>query len=399
MPSTIFHVDLDAFFASVEQLDDPTLIGKPVIVGAAPGHRGVVSTCSYEARAFGVHSAMPISEAVKRCPRGVYLPVRMERYSEMSSRVMAIFESFTPDLRQISVDEAFLDMTGTQRLWGQAPEAARLLKARVRAETGLGISVGVAPNQYVAKIASGLRKPDGLVVVEPGGEEAFMLALPLSKLWGAGEKTQERFAELGILSVAQLTSLGREALRSLFGRSGGDFLYEASRGRDQGMFGGEPASRSMSCETTFERDIADRESLESVLMSLADELVYRLWQEGARSRSLVIKLRYHDFTTISRRARRGSPYKTASEAFKDAVCLLDAAWDGRTEIRLIGLGFAELESSEERGQGELFAEDSEKSRRAQEAVFEIERSGLGQIKRARLLDKGHRGKTPGSREG
>ena len=392
MTPLIFHVDLDAFFASVEQLDDPSLRGKPVIVGAAPGHRGVVSTCSYEARAFGVRSAMPISEAVRRCPQGVYLPVRMSRYAEISERVMGIFGSFTPDLRQISVDEAFLDMTGTERLWGRPAEAAMLLKSRVREETGLGISVGVAPNHYLAKIASGLRKPDGLVLVEPGGEEAFMLSLPLAKLWGAGEKTQERFRELGILSVAQLSGIGRETMRSLFGKAGGDFLYEAARGRDPGMFGGEPGSRSMSCETTFERDVSDRESLESVLMGLADELAFRLWSEKARSRALVLKLRFHDFTTISRRSRRASPYATADEAYRDALALLEKAWDGRTEIRLIGLGFADLESGGDLGQGELFAAGSEKRKKAEEAIFEIERSGRGRVRRARLIDKDGRGK-------
>jgi DNA polymerase-4 len=336
---------------------------------------------------------MPISEALRRCPDGVFLPVRMGRYAEVSARVMAFFESFTPDLRQISVDEAFLDMTGTERLWGPPSEAARLLKEKIRAETGLGISIGIAPNRYVAKIASGLHKPDGLVIVEPGGEEAFMLAVPLSKLWGAGEKTQERFRELGILTIAQLASMGREALRSLFGRAGGDFLYEAARGRDQGIFGGEPGSRSMSGETTFERDIADREALEAVLMSLADELAYRLWIEGSRSRTVVLKLRFHDFTTISRRLRRATYYSSAAEAYGDAKSLLAKAWDGRTEVRLIGLGFADLEETGRYGQGELFDDRSEKSRRAQEAVFEIEHRGLGTVKRARLLEKDGRGRS------
>jgi len=290
------------------------------------------------------------------------------------------------------VDEAFLDMTGTERLWGPPEDAARLLKTRVRSETGLGISVGVAPNPYVAKIASGLRKPDGLVIVEPGGEESFMLAVPIAKLWGAGEKTQERFRELGIRSVAQLASMGRDQLRSLFGKSGGDFLYDASRGRDPGMFRGESASRSMSGETTFERDLADRETLESVLMGLADELAYRLWSEGLRSRSLVLKLRYHDFTTISRRTRRESSYLSAAEAFADAKLLLDKAWDGGTEVRLIGLGFADLEESGGGEQGELFEERSSKRRKAEEAVFRIEQRGIGRVTRARLLGKDRRGR-------
>ena len=233
IPRVVFHVDLDAFFASVEQLDDPSLKGLPVVVGALPGHRGVVSTCSYEARAFGVRSAMPISEAVKRCPQARFLRPRIERYAELSSKVMDIFASFTPAVRQVSIDEAFLDMTGTERLWGPPEAAARLLKSRVAEGTGLSISIGVGPNRYVAKIASGLRKPDGLVMVAGDQVETFMLELPLSKLWGAGEKTQARFRELGILSIAQLASFDEARLASIFGKAGGAFLYNAVRGRDE----------------------------------------------------------------------------------------------------------------------------------------------------------------------
>ncbi|HRY80223.1 MAG TPA: DNA polymerase IV, partial [Spirochaetia bacterium] len=254
-----FHVDMDAFYASVEQLDRPELAGMPVIVGAAPGHRGVVSTCSYEARAFGVHSAMPISEAVRLCPGGIFLPVRMERYLELSRTVMDILGEFSPDLRQISVDEAFLDMTGTEGLWGAPREAATRLKEEVRNRTGLTVSVGAASNRYIAKIASGFRKPDGLTIVPPGGEEEFMSGLPIGKLWGAGEKTQERFRELGIRSVPQLRAIGKAGLSALFGNAGGAFLYAAACGQDPGIFRTEPGSRSMSTERTFGRDIADPE--------------------------------------------------------------------------------------------------------------------------------------------
>ncbi|MCK7470892.1 MAG: DNA polymerase IV [Desulfomicrobium escambiense] len=188
----------------MEQLDRPELAGKPVIVGAAPGHRGVVSTCSYEARAFGVHSAQPISEASRLCPGGVFLPVRMERYVELSRKVMEVLGEFSPDVRQISVDEAFLDMTGTEGLWGGPREAGTRIKYEIRRRTGLTISVGGAENRYIAKIASGFRKPDGLTIVPAGEEADFMSRLPLEKLWGAGEKTQERFRDLGIRSVDQL---------------------------------------------------------------------------------------------------------------------------------------------------------------------------------------------------
>jgi DNA polymerase IV len=392
-----FHVDLDAFFASVELLDDPSLAGKPVIVGALPGHRGVVSTCSYEARAFGVRSAMPISEAYRRCPRGVFLKPRMDRYVSLSNEVMEIFSSFTPEVESLSIDEAFLDMTGTERLWGDPEEAARLLKRKVKEKTGLGISIGIAPNRYVAKIASGLRKPDGLVCVSPGGLEAFMLELPLSKLWGAGEKTQERFRELGISCVAQLAALSGAQLESIFGKAGGAFIYGAVRGRDVGGFGSgepgsrEPSSRSMSAETTFERDSSDREQAEDVLLALSNELAYRLWSEGASSRCLALKLRFHDFTTISRRLTREGRYRSSGEIFKDAVAILDKAWDGRAALRLIGLRLADLAEEGADTQGELFPEASERAFKAEAAVFEIERKGLGKVTRARLLTRGSRG--------
>jgi DNA polymerase IV len=383
-----FHVDLDAFFASVEKLDDPSLAGKPVIVGALPGHRGVVSTCSYEARAFGVRSAMPISEAYRRCPQGVYLRPRIERYVELSNEVMEVFASFTPEVERLSIDEAFLDMTGTEKLWGPPEEAARLLKGRVREKTALGISIGIAPNRYVAKIASGLRKPDGLVCVGQGELEAFMLELPLTKIWGAGEKTQERFGELGIRCVAQLAALGEAQLESLFGRAGGAFLYGAVRGRDVGGFGsGERGSRSMSAETTFEADCSDREQVEDVLLALAEELAYRLWSEGLGSRCLALKLRFHDFTTISRRLTRRSRYRSSGEAYDDALALLGKAWDGRAALRLLGLCFADLEEGGGDAQGELFPDSDERACRAENAVFEIERKGLGRVTRARLVGR------------
>jgi DNA polymerase-4 len=329
----------------------------------------------------------------------------MDRYAELSSQVMEVFSSFTPEVQRVSIDEAFLDMTGTERLWGRPEEAARSLRARVFERTELSISIGVAPNRYVAKIASGLRKPNGLVIVAAESVEAFMLDLPLSKLWGAGEKTQERFRELGIASVAQLASLGEAQLVSLFGKAGGAFLYGAARGRDSGMMDpGDPASRSISAETTFERDCSDRDCVEDVLMSLAEELSYRLWSQGSKSRILILKLRLRDFTTITRRRARGSYYISSSEAFSDALSLLEHAWDGRTEIRLLGLCFADLATDDAATQGELFADGgnlpggSARQRKAQDAIFEIERKGIGKVTRARLIGRENRGR-PGPEAG
>lgn len=386
MARIIFHVDLDAFFASVERKDNPELQGKPVIVGALPGHRGVVSTCSYEARAFGVHSAMPISEAYRRCPGGVYLPVRMGRYCEVSHAIMEILKSFSPDFMQVSVDEAFLDMTGTERLWGTPETAARRIKDAVRGAQGLTLSVGVASNRYVAKIASGLSKPDGLTIVPAGGEAAFMRALPLSKLWGAGDRTQERMRELGIRGIAELQDTSEHLLAGALGKALGAFLHRAALGLDQGLFSQEPGSRSLSGERTFDRDTADRETLESMLRLLSDELASRLWAEGSQSSTLVLKLRFHDFSTITRRRTRPTPYSGSDQAWLDARALLDSNWDGTTPVRLIGLGFADLGSGAD-AQGELFSDGHEKSRRAERAVFDLESAGKGRVRRARFIPK------------
>jgi len=266
-----FHVDLDAFFASVEQTDNPALRGKPVIVGAAPGHRGVVSTCSYEARAFGLHSAMPISEAFRRCPQGVFLPVRMSRYSEVSKNIMRILSGFTPDIMQISIDEAMLDMTGTRRLWGEPEDAAALLKKKVADETGLTISIGASANRYVAKIASGIRKPDGFLLVPEGGEGEFMRSLPLERLWGAGEKTRKILMDSGIGTIAQLQTVSLAILEGKFGKAGAAFLSAASRGEDPGIFSGEAKSQSMSAERTFEFDTTDREAVGDLLLLIAED--------------------------------------------------------------------------------------------------------------------------------
>jgi len=380
---TFFHIDLDAFFASAEVLDDPGLAGKPVIVGAAPGRRGVVSTCSYEARAFGVRSAMPISEAVRLCPHGVFLPPRMERYVELSAMVMSVFADFTPDVTRVSIDEASLDMTGTERLWGPPPEAAASLKARVRADTGLSISIGVAANRYVAKIASGLRKPDGLLIVEPGGEDAFMAGLELDRLWGAGGKTRARLAELGIRDMAALRSLSRGMLASIFGAAGGDFLYGTCRGIDPGVYSGEPKSRSMSAETTFERDVTDRETLEAVLLGMAEELAARMYSDGSSSRCAVLKLRYEDFETVSARETRPGPFSGSSGIYEAALQLLDRKWTGRP-IRLVGLGLASLGDSGA-GQGSLFEEEGAREAALERAAFEARKRGLGRITRARLV--------------
>ena len=384
MRNIYFHVDLDAFFASVEQCDHLEYKGKPVIVGAAPGHRGVVSTCSYEARAFGLHSAMPISEAYKRCPQGIFLPVRMHRYSEISKKIMVLLTEYTPDMMQISIDEAMLDMTGTQRLWGDPDNAAQLIKKRIIDDTGLTVSIGASANRYVAKIASGLRKPDGFVLVEEGAEREFMRSLPLEKLWGAGEKTRDVLRKIGVATMAELQALPLSILESKFGKAGGAFLRAAALGEDPGIFSGETKSQSVSGERTFERDTTDRESVRDVLRLVADELAGRMCDEGFWSCTVGLKLRFEDFSLISRQFTREEPYASADEIFKDVLLLLDKNWDGRKPIRLVGASLQNLRK-DLRMQGNLFENGKGKSEELRRAVQELSNRGTGKLVRAKYI--------------
>jgi len=383
--NVVFHADMDAFYASVEQLDDPSLRGKPVIVGAAPGRRGVVSACSYEARAFGVRSAMPIARAYRLCPGGVFRPVRMERYRIVSRAVMDVFASFTPDVRPISVDEAFLDMTGTERLFGPPAEAAARLKQRVRDEIGLAVSVGVGTNRYIAKLASASSKPDGLLEVPPGDEEAFMERLPLTSLWGIGDKTRNRLLALGVDSVRKIRDLPAASLERAMGAACGAFLFKAVRGLDPGIFSDQPKSRSMSSETTFEHDVEDEETLEGVLLALSQELAFRLLEEKASSRTVHVKIRYDDFETVSAQETLPRAVETSDDIREAAWNLFRRKRDPSRAVRLIGLGLANLDEGEGIGQGELFASASEKKAKVERAALDLRKSKGAVLTKARLV--------------
>ncbi|MFP4443785.1 MAG: DNA polymerase IV, partial [Spirochaetia bacterium] len=230
-----FHIDMDAFYASVEQRDNPEYRTKPVIVGALPGQRGVVSACSYEARKFGVHSAMPISQASRLCPNGIFLPVRMHRYQEVSESIMMILKSYSPVIQQVSVDEAYMDMTGTERLFGKPADTARRLKTEITEAVGLIVSIGIAPNKFLAKLASDYDKPDGLYEVLPGTETEFLDRLPLKSLWGVGEKTRLRLKELNITAIPQIREIGERLLQNAMGKAAGTYLYRAAWGLDPGV--------------------------------------------------------------------------------------------------------------------------------------------------------------------
>lgn len=384
-----FHVDLDAFFASVEQLDNPSYRGKPVIVGGDPGKRGVVSTCSYEARKFGVHSAMPMVRAVQLCPQAIFVRGRMHRYCEKSREVMRIFSDFTPDVRQISVDEAFLDITGTEKLFGPPENAARLLKERVHSETGLTVSVGAASNRYIAKIASGLSKPDGLVVVSPGSEGAFMAGLSLKDVWGIGKKSRERLEAAGVGTIPQLLDCSLPLLQGLLGASGGHFLYTALRGTDPGIYREEASSRSLSSERTFAEDLTDRSDIETALLEIAEEVMYRLRQEGASGRTVHVKIRYQDFSTVSVQESRDRRIRDSLELYTEAKRLFERKYERGTPVRLLGIAVCNISSETEAEQQDLFDTGaSDKKRKVEEAIFALsEKRGKRIATRARLVER------------
>lgn len=383
---TFLHVDMDAFYASVEQKDNPHLRGKPVIVGARPGHRGVVSACSYEARTYGVHSAMPISQAVRLCPNGEFVPVRMARYQEVSRRIMDHLRPFSPTLEQMSVDEAFIDLTGTERLLGTARSVAEKIKAIVREEEGLTISVGIAPSRYLAKLSSEVDKPDGLHEIRRGEEMTFVAALPLQSLWGVGKQMLSRLNTSGITTVMELREYTRHELSTLFGQGAAGYLYNVSRGIDPGLYGA-GKSHSISGERTFGSDVRQEEAVFSTLLEVASNCMFRLRNEAARSQTVTAKIRLSDFTTYTLRRTVDHDITTADELFALARSLIMGKWDRSSSIRLVGCGLGDVRSGIGAAQGELFDERQSKVKRVEDAVYELSKSGID-VTRARLLKNG-----------
>lgn len=386
---------MDAFYASVEQHDHPEYRGKPVVVGAAPGHRGVVSACSYEARVFGVHSAMPISQAHRLCPDGIYLPVRMARYQEVSRSIMRILAHYTPSLQQMSVDEAFLDLTGTERLFGPPVKIARAVKSTVLEQTGLTISVGVAPSKYLAKLASERDKPDGLCEVKPGEEETFVGKLELKALWGVGKKTLEHLHSVGITTVAELRRQTKPELSSLFGEAAAGYLHAVCRGEDPGLYGDRAHSHSISGERTFGADVKDPDAIEGTLLEVAHTCMFRLLDEEARSRTVTLKLRLADFTTFTVRRTLDHDVSSAEEIYDVARKLLSEKWDGSSAVRLIGCGLGNVKKGSAEAQQDLFDDRSDRRRRAEAAVFGLRKRGYS-VGKARLLrtETGRRESSP-----
>ncbi|GAB4246378.1 MAG: DNA polymerase IV [Deltaproteobacteria bacterium] len=339
----ILHLDLDAFYASVEALDRPELRGKPVIVGG-DDRRGVVAAASYEARTFGVHSAMPTATAKRLCPQGIFLPVRMSRYKEMSDKVFAVYRRFTPLVEPLSVDEAFLDVTGCERLFGSGAEVARRIKAAVREETGLTVSAGVARNKFLAKIASDLGKPDGLTVVPFGGEQAFLDPLPVGKLWGVGKVTEEALRGHGVRTIGDLRRMPLETLVRRFG-SNGSHLHDLSRGIDDRPVETDRDAKSIGHEDTYDHDLRDRSAMKRELLSLADRVSSRLRRAGLRGRTVTLKVKYHDFAQVTRAATLFEPTDDGGTIYR---CALDRLLDteaGVRPVRLLGISVSKLVSA------------------------------------------------------
>jgi DNA polymerase-4 len=338
-PRTILHVDMDAFFAAVEQRDRPELRGKPVIVGADPrgGHgRGVVSTASYEARRFGVASAMPISEAWRRCPQGVYLHPDMEKYARESERIMEVFHRFTDLVEPISIDEAFLDVTGSARAMGTGEEIGRKLKDSIRRETELAASVGVATSMLVAKIASDMRKPDGLVVVPPGTEASFLGPLPVRRLWGVGPKMEEALAKLGVVTIGDLAALAPARLERRLGTHGFD-LQRLARGEDDRAVISEGAeAKSLGQEHTYGQDTSDPERLRATLLQIADGVAGRLRAHGLRARTVTLKYRDEDFHTTTHARTLDEATDAGNALFRAASELFAEVHRGK-KVRLLGI--------------------------------------------------------------
>jgi DNA polymerase-4 len=381
MPRAIIHADLDAFYASVEVLDDPTLRGKPVIVGGGPDLRGVVMAASYEARTYGVHSAMPLRTAGRLCPNGIYLPGRPDRYRELSEQVMGIFASYTPLVEPISLDEAFLDVSGSRAVFGDGETIGLAIKRRVLDEVGLVVSVGVATNKLCAKVASDLRKPDALVVVPPGGEAEFLAPLPIRRLWGVGPQAQAALADFGVTTIGQLAALPPVSLRRRFGQHGADLSYRA-RGVDRSEVQPFHAPKSIGHEHTFGTDIRDRARIESTLLDLAESVGSRLRRHDLAARTLQLKLRYEGFETLTRQAPLPHATREATPLYETAVALLRTTLVEGRAVRLVGLTAISLTDAQ---QLTLF-DGTDRTDRVTNSIDVVrERFGERAITRARLL--------------
>ncbi len=377
MQRWIIHVDMDAFFAAVEQRDDPALKGRPVIVGGL-GNRGVVSTASYEAREFGVHSAMAMAEARRRCPGGVFLPCDHEKYSVVSHQIMNILAAFSPLVEPLSLDEAFLDMTGMEWLYPDITQPALLIKERIKNELNLTASIGIAPNKFLAKLASDLKKPDGLVFIRHGEEASSLKDMPVSRLWGVGDATAQTLRKLGITTIGQVAEADVLMLEKYCGKLAYE-IKELALGRDNRPVVPWREPKSIGKETTFETDLMAPAQIQDELLRLAEKVGWRLRRQGYSARTITVKIRFASFRTITRSRTLDEP-TNFDEIIYQTVCSICDKVAIEEGIRLLGITAANLQAGG--GQISLFGDTSDKKRSLYQAVDKLkEKFGEGIITR------------------
>ena len=387
-PKQIIHLDMDAFYPSVEALDNPELRGKPVIVGGSK-ERGVVSSASYEARKFGVHSAQPMATAMQLCPNGIVVPVRMARYQEVSEQVFEIFYIFTPLVEPLSIDEAFLDVTGSSRLFGSPIEIAKKIKQKIVEKTGLTISAGVAPSKFVAKVASDMEKPDGLTIVARDKVREFLDPLPIKKMWGAGKVTQKALARIGIHTFKDLRLASVEVLEKEFGKHG-RHMHQLSLGIDPRDVVTLHDIKSIGHEDTYSKDILDLEPAKRELLSLANRVARRMRRKGLEGKTITVKVKYSDFKRITRSVTLHHYTNDSTEIYSNVCSLLEKTAVGKRPVRLLGISLSNLTDSAAGRQLSLFSqeESSEKRKELNKTADSIfEKFGNRGIRPGSLIEK------------
>ncbi len=384
---TILHADLDAFFASVEQLDDPELRGKPVLVGGS-GPRGVVAAASYEAREFGCRSAMPTAVARRLCPHAIIVKGHFDRYKELSRKVFDVFERYTPLVQPLSIDEAFLDATGSVRLFGSGRAIGERIRADVRTETGLTVSVGVAPNKFLAKLISETAKPDGIAEIRAEDVDRTLAPMKVGAIFGVGPSAQDRLARLGVRTIGDLRALPEEALRAALG-SFGESVARLARGIDERPVRTDREAKSISHERTFGVNLESREEVRAIVLRQADDVARRLRRHERLAKTVQLKIRYGDFETITRAESLDDATDSTETIAATAGAIFDA-WtkkEGFKPIRLIGVGVSHLTGASERQLG-LFTQERDERVVAIDRTTDtiVDRFGKGAIRRASAFD-------------
>ncbi len=385
MARWILHVDMDAFYASVEQRDHPEYRGKPLVVGGI-GRRGVVATASYEARKYGVHSAMPMETARRLCPQGIFIAGDHDKYAAVSAQIMAILSDYSPLVEPLSLDEAFLDLSGMELIFASPIEIAREIKQRVRDELQLTVSAGLAPNKFLAKMASDLKKPDGLVAVAHGGEQDFLAELPIEKLWGVGDVTAKSLRAKGFTKISQLALLAEADLKPFFGQAAAT-VYNLVRGIDDRPVVPGRESKSIGAEETFPYDLTDTDEMRTMLTVMTNRVGARLRQENFAAWTITLKLRYGNFQTLTRQRKLTRPTQADETIYRTALDLLMQHAAPATGIRLLGITVSHFESAE-RLEACLFDDREEKGRQISSVMDHLrEKFGAAALLPGRMATK------------